>query len=258
MSLSFVKSQSDRINSGSTVSHGIGSGDFTFRAVLNRSSTAASHTYFFGSSAGTNLQLFARRSSSDVWGVVLGGSISFFNTTLATSTWYDLFVRRSGTTVEGWVNGVKDATSPTSSAAITDSVTFQIGADGAAGSAFDGLIEEFCCWSRALSQGEMESLVAGRLRSIAARESMVACWPLDVPGDGTYHDAADGDFGLRELASGNAMITAAGVPTWSESTKGLHWPGRVHTMPHKVASAATRRVSLGGAWIGGGRVVLTG
>lgn len=258
MSLSFTKSQSDRINSGSTVSHAIGTGDFTFRAVVNRASTAASHTYFFGTSAGSNCQLFARRSSLDIWGMSIGGGLSFFNATLATSTWYDLFVRRSGTTMDGWVNGVKETTTVTSSASITDSVTFQVGADGAGGSAFDGLIEEFCCWNRALSQGEIESLVNGRLRSMAARTSMVAWWPLDVPGDGTYHDAADGDFGLRELVGGNAMLVSAGVPTWSESSKGLHWAGRVHSTPQAVAAAATRRVSLGGVWVGGGRVVLAG
>lgn len=259
MSLSFTKSQSDRVSSGSVVSHGIGTGDFTFRAVLNRASTAASHTYFFGTSAGTNLQLFARRSSSDIWGMGLGGAIYFLNATLATSTWYDLFVRRIGTTVDGWVNGVKETTTITSSASITDSVTFQVGADGAGGSAFDGLIEEFCCWNRALSQGEIESLANARLRSMAARTNLMAWWPLDVPGDGTYHDAANGDYGLRELVGGNAMVVSAGVATWSESSKGLHWAGRVHSVPHTaVAAAAARRVSLGGAWVGGGRVVLAG
>lgn len=258
MSLSFTKSQSDRVSSGSTVSHGIGTGEFTFRAVLNRASTSLSHTYFFGTSAGSNCQLFARRSSTDVWGMSIGGGLSFFNTSLATSTWYDLFVRRSGSTVDAWVNGVKETNTITSSASITDSVTFQVGADGAGGSPFDGLIDEFCCWNRALSQGEIESLVNARLRSIVARTGMVACWPLDVPGDGTYHDAADGDFGLRELVTANAMLVGAGVPTWSESSKGLHWPGRVHMMPHAAVAAATRRVSLGGTWLGGGRIVLAG
>lgn len=258
MSLNFVKAQTDRINSGSTVSHGIGTGDFTIRAVLNRASTAASHTYFFGTSAGTNLQLFARRSSSDVWGMTIGGSINFFNTTLSTSTWYDLFVRRSGTTITGWVNGVAEATTPTSSASITDSVTVQVGADGGGGSAFDGLIEEVCLWNRALGQGEIESLVNGRIRSLIARSGMVAHWPLDVPGDAVYLDAADGDFGLRELVGGNAMLVSAGVPTWSESTKGLHWPGRNRVMPHKPSSVGARRVSLGGVWAGAGRVVLCG
>jgi len=258
VSLNFVKAETDRINSGATVSHGIGSGDFTIRAMLNRASTAASHTYFFGTSAGTNLQLFVRRSGSDVWGLTIGGAIGFFNATLSTSTWYDLFVRRSGTTVSGWVNGVQEATTVSSSASITDSVTVQIGADGGAGSGFDGLIEEACLWNRALAQSEIESLVSARLRSVVGRSGRVAYWPLDVPGDAVYHDAADGDFGLRELVSGNAMVVSAGVPTWSESSKGLHWPSRVRVMAHKPAAAAARRISLGGVWIGGGRVVLAG
>jgi hypothetical protein len=96
------------MESGS-LAHGIGTGDFTIgiRALWN-AKTAYAPVYGNGANNGSLFLTWA--AQTEAWGFLGMSGSQFFTTVLATATQYALVVRRSGSTISGWVNGVQDAT----------------------------------------------------------------------------------------------------------------------------------------------------
>ena len=98
--------------SGSTLAHGIGTGDFTVAAWVYPT-TIASGTYrsaWSNGVLGTSVSfLLTGAASAKVSAHYTDGAYPF-DTTLTTNVWAHVALRRSGTTITGWVNGVQEAT----------------------------------------------------------------------------------------------------------------------------------------------------
>jgi hypothetical protein len=148
--------------SGSTLAHGIGTGDFTIAGWWYPIATSIDHV--IGMSIG------ARASANSVTLQLSGSDLKFrafgsdgnytFNTVLSLNAWVHLAVRRSGTTITGWVNGVQEATTWSGYALGSGSIaTGNVYVNGAP-SAFVGKSHaaEVAVWSSALSAGDLLAL----------------------------------------------------------------------------------------------------
>jgi len=256
MSVDCERDSSHFLDTESAFSHGVGSGNWTVSLWVKPESKPAADVYCWAIN-GPNPGLYIRSSANDKFGCNFGG-LRDFNAAISTGVWTHLAVRRTGTSLEGYINGVKEGTTHTVSGSMADDVALEIGGDGAGGSTFDGLIEDAAFWSTALRSAEIASLAAGRLRAWHFSQSLKGYWPLHAPGDAVYDAAATGDLGLSDFSGRGFRLAASGGAVWSEDRPGLNWPTRARVFPGIAAASGTRRISLGGVWLGGGRVVLAG
>jgi len=183
-----------------------------------------------------------------------------FDLTVSTDAWQHVAMTWDGSTLRGYVDG-SSAGSKTYSfggvvASQTDNELILARYDTTFANA---RVEDRAMWNRALSADEVAGLYSGRLRAMHIPAGLVHYWPLDVPGDASFGDFANGDFGGRDLVGDlSAMLGTA--PAWNQSSPGLHWPSSAHVTPAGMAGGQTnaRRVSIGGTFIDADRVVLAG
>lgn len=187
-------------------------------------------------------------------------------TTISDATWTHIALTYDDVADEFsfFFDGVKDSGSPASVTTVMSeaSSSLHIGrrATGAA-RRYDGLIEDVAIWNRELGDGEIASIAKARLRAGFVQNGLSAWWPLHVAGDGVFNDVTTTDIGCRDHSGNGKHIDGiSGTPTWSADTPGLHWPSRPMIVPFASAGEppAARRISLGAAYVGGGRVVLIG
>ena len=152
-----------------------------------------------------------------------GGAVGI---TLTTGEWQHLVFTYDGSTVRGYRNGVVGGTtySIASKTIQTKSNHLLLGAKlGGVEKFYDGLVIDRAIYNRAWSQEEISRVYNNRLAAVYIPEGRIQYWPLDSPGDGIYHDVANGDYGLRD-EDGALPATIDGAPEWSHDSPGLHWP----------------------------------
>lgn len=133
----------------SSVSHGIGTGDFTWTAWVKPASLSIYKC--FVANGGFSPGLYGQLSTA-TWGGYWSGDLSS-GAGLSTGTWYHLAMRRSGGTLTLWRNGAQVATFSVGTS-MSDAV-LTIGDNGAGGGWINGLIGEVSVWRRALTDQEI-------------------------------------------------------------------------------------------------------
>ena len=166
-----------RSSTDNTLRHGIGTGNFTwcvwvkpttissaYRCVITNGSFAPG--LYVTSTVSSQLLLYA------------GANISS-GTVLTAGVWQHIAVRRTGTTVEFFVNGIKTSGSGTSSFSIADSaMSVGSSAAGSQSESYDGSVDDVFCFASALPDSLIR-IMASR-RGVAAelaprhRSSVVA------------------------------------------------------------------------------------
>jgi len=260
MSLGFVRTNNEAVQTGGNAP-AIGTGDFTLAAWVYRTDSGAVRQTV--ASLGTHApSMVVRQSSTNVFTCYHGASVYAFDTALSLGEWYFLAIRRSGSTLEGFVNGVKEATSHSYSTSIAAAVLTVGSASPIATNPIGAKIEDLALWGRAVSDSELASIHRGRLRAVFLRTGVMGYWPLNAAGDAVLDAYASGDLGGRDHSRINANLdlsaVSANAPDWDAASPGLHGPSRVHVVPNVGTVGAGRRISLGGIYVSGGRVVSAG
>jgi hypothetical protein len=199
--------------SGSSLSHGIGTGDFTVVAWIRPDGTAGDRAIF---SIGTFAPAIYQNYPSGKFGVYWGGDRGF-NTTLSDSVWTHVGVRRSGTTISGWVNGTQEATTHSVATSVADT-TVNVGTEASSGgSQFAGGIDLVCLWKAALTAEEMLALARGA-HPLRIRPTLAFLWPV-----WGVHDPEIG-FGSSGIAGVSLTIGATGAPKSNTNAPVELWP----------------------------------
>ena len=107
----------------------------------------ASYTAYYQNSGGT-LRLTTQ---------INGGAYNDFNYTFSTSTWYHVALTKGSTTMTFYVNGVLVSSGSTSATQADNTNNFYIGQEGS-NNYFDGKIDEFAIYNRAISADEVSQL----------------------------------------------------------------------------------------------------
>ena len=97
-----------------------------------------------------------------------GPSVINSTTTISTGTWTHVAITRSGSTMRQYINGVQDATTATAGAVLdfggcpvyvgTD---IDVGCSSNTGNYYDGRVDEWRAYNRALSAAEIALLASG-------------------------------------------------------------------------------------------------
>lgn len=197
MARTFVRSTSYAI-SGS-FAHGIGTGDFTFACWAYQTASGSYSALWANGTYDPAFYMEAGSRPPILYGI--GGGDIAFNTTLSLNTWYHLAVRRSGTTITCWVNGVQEANTGTRSGSMPTGVQRIANSSGAGVEGFSGRIAEAGLWAAALTAGEIASLAGGAHPTRVRRVSMKAYWPIHGVG------SPEPDY-----SGGGAHLTLTGSP----------------------------------------------
>jgi hypothetical protein len=165
--------------------HGnIAAGDFTIHVLFQPKSWPYTYTALYDTSnreeslfidTSGNASFLGVGTSSGAWTATFG---------LTTGKVWSLVIRRSGSTVSGWVNGTQNGTTASNSATTADSGVMSLGGNpstGGSGNYMDGTYLAFEVWTRALSGDEIRRLardpwcmVAGRRPEFMASVSAAA------------------------------------------------------------------------------------
>lgn len=138
-----------------SVSHGIGTGDFTFFCVSRLANTAPNYRAVAGNDAFSPAFYYHGTKPNLYW-----GSDHIYSTVLANSTWYLFVFVRSGSDINLWVNGIQDATTATISTSMSDAAWIIGDESIAGGSSFGGDIAEQGLYNIALDSTQREQLEA--------------------------------------------------------------------------------------------------
>lgn len=169
--------------SSTTLAHGIGTGDFcvagwfyptaigsgTFRALYSNGALA------------TSFSMMATTGSAKFAAYYTDGAYNF-DTTLTMNAWVHLAIRRSGTTITGWVNGVQEATTWSAYALSTGSIataTQYIGGADTSSYSARANAAEVALWAAAPSADEIKSLAKRRKPPDVRLAGLKAYWPLN-------------------------------------------------------------------------------
>lgn len=200
-----------------TVSHNIGTGDFTFSAWAVRLSDIGQSYQGIMTNDDFSPAMYVEVGGSNIWGGYWNGDMQA-NTTLTIGQWYHLVMRRSGTTVSFWVNGVQEANTYTKTDSMSNATIRLAASSAAQWNHANCRLDDVRLYRRALSAGEIESL--GRSRSrILITDGLVGWWRLDDGNDGA---AVSGAVVLDRSGNGNTG-TANNSPVYRDSTE-INYP----------------------------------
>lgn len=239
MSLRLVRASSQWLRTTTAVQHGIGTGDFTLSAWIKRGAAVAAYDSIaaFGGAA-YNLLMLARNSTTNVFSAYMTSAATLaFDTVIPADVWRHVAIRRSGSTVRGFVAGTIEPTSRSSS----DSVADVVAAIGSAqvttpGFFFDGWVQSVALWDAALSDQQVAALAAGAPPSAIGGD--YHWWPLDQ----MVGTVVNGDNGLRGLGSAvaNPLIIGGGTPAWSSDMPDALRPAVASGLPPLARVALLR------------------
>jgi hypothetical protein len=134
-----------------SVTHGIGTGDFTWIVWVKQITAPGTYVPVVGN--GTAAPGIYTKLNTDVWGAFWTADRSA-GQTLTTGVWYHLTFMRSGTTLKFYKDGAATGTTHTLATSMASGV-FHIGDAGFAGFSGEKYIAEITCWARALSDQEV-------------------------------------------------------------------------------------------------------
>lgn len=103
---------------------------------------------------------------------------------------------------------------------------------------WQGWLTDIAVWNRELSADEVYSLSRG-FAAGAIMNGLIAWWPLNVPGDGIYHDVANGDLGCFNMLGDSPLVIAVSPPNWSVNNPLLHYASKPS---YSLASAAISEI----------------
>ena len=136
-----------------SMSHNIGTGDFTWAAWVY---PRALNQYGSIMDVGNFSPNMSVHAASNQWGAYWGGDLPSGNT-LSTNNWYHLVMRRSGTTLSFYQDGVVTPTSYTVGTSMANGL-FDIGLNGSGGHYCNCKIDDVRFYNRALSADEIKKL----------------------------------------------------------------------------------------------------
>ena len=188
--------------------------DFTYMVWINMGSNT-DETIFMASnghaSAENELGLYVTSGSklsvnmNDVTGVVTG------TTTLNTGQWYHVVLTRNSDEVKVYVNGVVDGTETQSSTLNFGSCSLYIGVDidsgcdSSKGNYFNGSIDEFMVFDRALSEEQISALYNNQTDVIVSQETYTGeVWETCVTPNDNVRDGT-------KICSNNITVAGAQI-----------------------------------------------
>jgi parallel beta-helix repeat protein len=149
--------------------------------------------------------VFKRRNDGTLWfaiGNTGGGEIAMSSTSMATGQWYHIAGTYDGSSLKLYINGVLEST-VASTRVLSTTQPLRLGRDGTPVEFFDGQIDEFTVYSRALSATEIAATyAAGNTGQTVEKSPLVASFRMD----GLTTDAIDG----RSMTVNGATLTNSG------------------------------------------------
>lgn len=162
-----------------TVTHGVGTGDFTWTAWVNPTTIASAYDTIM--SNGSFSPAFYIRTTSTQLGAYWGGDLDSGQVLVPNEWQHVVFLKESGT-IRFYVNGVQTPTTHVDSNSMADAV-FYVGYDNFSGDVMTGQIDDARFYRRVLSDAEILSLAQSRTR-INMTDGLVVYWRMDegLPG----------------------------------------------------------------------------
>lgn len=155
----------DYVNLGAVSAYNFGTGNFSISFWMNWGATGANKAMFsFGGYATTDLgvSIYVNTDKISVWRRASGGSYSLIGDTTAgsitTNTWYNIAVRRSGSTIDVFINNTKYTLTTSASYSLGNSTGACMIGDNGYSLFYQGKIDELGVWSRSLSDSEVTEL----------------------------------------------------------------------------------------------------
>ncbi len=163
-------------------------GDFTYAAWINVDSTSDEMIVMSPNSGGQN-ELIFRVSSGRLNTFTNNTSRMNSTSTLSTNVWTHVAVTRSGSTIRHYINGIQDATTANDAGVLNfDTCPVYIGTDvdsgcsGGLGNYYDGQIDEWRAYNRALTTAEIATLANGDILYLSGATFTLQD-QLDIDGD---------------------------------------------------------------------------
>lgn len=155
----------DYVDLGAVSAYNFGTSDFSISFWINWGASGPNKAIFsIGGYATTDLSLsiYANSDKISVWRRASGGSYSLIGDTTAgtinINTWYNVVLRRNGSTIDVFINNTKYTLTTGASYSLGNSTgTCMIGENGY-GLYYQGKVDELGVWSRALSDSEVTEL----------------------------------------------------------------------------------------------------
>jgi hypothetical protein len=201
----FSAAASESLSNATVTDFAVGTDDFTFRVRLNKTAGAATANIFGTSySDGFMVDIVG---GTDVTVYMGGGAAKLTRTCITSASWQDVVLRRSGTNLTLWVDGIQQGATVTNSTNLgTPTGPFSIGFD-ASSDHFNGLMEDFAFWKGyALTDAEIKSLACALP---IQRQGIVSYWKMEGATAGDETDSI-GSNTLVATAGAGELVTATG------------------------------------------------
>lgn len=240
MGIKFVRTNTDRLESGSDIGHGIGTGSFTVVTWLRLDSTASTKTFWGVGNAVPEIYIQATPNIGIFW----SGDVSnnYTDVTLDTNRWYHIGWRRKGSEASAWNDGIKNGATGTSTAALPDEEMYW-GASQA-GDYFDGDLAESAVYNIALSEWEFRRLAVFRHSPLLVRPEHIVNYRSMRSIIDVNHDF-DRGFSLTPLEKPSTLFRNTG----GELTG--HPPGIIYPEPDLTALWGSVTGVVTGTTVGG-------
>jgi hypothetical protein len=173
------------------------------------------------------------------FGIHQGGYLFVTTTTVTTGAWQHLVGTYDGSTLVLYRNGVVVAQAPASGAISSTSTAVFVGAVSAAGSYYDGRIDEVAIYGTALTPAQA---LAHYQRGNSTRPAVTVTFPAF---GGTYANAS-WNAGCTSQICGTAVDTGGGIASVAVSIRqgsGNYWNGSSFGSASEVLLAATGTTS---------------
>lgn len=190
----------DYLSAPDSANWDVGTGDFAV-SYWAYHDTSVNGRYMFSHGAGPNLGL---RYAGGQWNVYLNGAAPISYTyTQPLATWEHYVIKRSGTALSLWIDGVSVATAVNSTNVTGGATVFSIGSFNDGSNSHDGRICDFAFWKGSYpTDAEIKSLACG----IPLQQTgIVSYWKLDEA-SGTRVDS----IGANNLTDNNTVLSGTG------------------------------------------------
>lgn len=190
----------DYLSAPDSANWDVGTGDFAV-SYWAYHDTSVNGRYMFSHGAGPNLGL---RYAGGQWNVYLNGAAPISYTyTQPLATWEHYVIKRSGTALSLWIDGVSVATAVNSTNVTGGATVFSIGSFNDGSNSHDGRICDFAFWKGSYpTDAEIKSLACG----IPLQQTgIVSYWKLDET-SGTRADS----IGANSLTDNNTVLSGTG------------------------------------------------
>lgn len=184
------------------------------------------------------------RATDFVRMIVAGGTTIQAGTITVDGNWHHLVytVDRDGT-LDVYIDNVVNVNAGTFNGDVTNANPLRLNANSSAGAQESARYEDVAIYDTLLTAAQIASIYNGRLSHAFFPNNRISWWPLHVPGDATYHAAANGDLGMQDHSLNSNHLTVGTAGTWAQDSPGLQWPSTPLAVPAVLAAppAVTRQ-----------------